>query len=166
MSARVREVRRGEMRGVFIFALLAAFALLSLVVVIVGARSYRMINATAEDAYVSRTGMSYLIGKVRAADEAGQLQIRELDGSQVLTLGQQIDGERYCTYIYCSENEVREYFARADLAFSPEYGEKIFEANGLNLSLAEGLLTIQILDASGETHTSSLYLQAAKEGES
>ena len=55
------------MRGAFIFALLAAFALLSLVVVVVGARSYRGINAMAEQAFLSRTGMSYLVGKVRGA---------------------------------------------------------------------------------------------------
>ena len=163
MSAQAREGRGGGLRGAFIFALLAAFALLSLVVVIVGAKSYRMINAMAEEAFVSRTGMSYLVGKVRAADEAGQMQIREENGTQVLELGQLIDGERYSTYIYCLDNEVREYFARADLAFSPEYGEKIFEASELTLSLAGGLLTIQIFDAEGNAHTSSLYLQAAKE---
>ena len=163
MSARVRESRGSGLKGAFIFALLSAFALLSLVVVIVGAKSYRMINSMAEEAFVSRTGMSYLAGKVRAADEAGQLQIREEDGTQVLELGQEIDGERYFTYIYCLDNEVREYFARADLAFAPEYGEKIFEASGLSLSLAGGLLTIEIIDLDGNTHTTFLYLQAAKE---
>ena len=163
MSAQARENRGGGLRGAFIFALLAAFALLSLIVVIVGARSYRMINAIAEEAFVSRTGMSYLVGKVRASDEAGQLQIREEDGMNVLELGQLIDGERYSTYIYCQQNEVREYFARADLAFSPEYGEKIFEASGLNLSLSDGLLTIEIVGVGGNAYTSSLYLQAAKE---
>ena len=164
MSAQERVKTRGQMRGVFIFALLAAFALLSLVVVLVGARSYRMINDTAEHAYLSRTGMSYLIGKVRAADEAGQIELMSEDGTDVLALGQSIDGERYLTYIYCREGAVCEYFARANLAFSPEYGEKIFEAGGLSLSLVNGLLQIEILDADGETHASSLYLQAAKEG--
>jgi len=164
MSAQERGNSRGEMRGVFIFGLLAAFALLSLVVVLVGAKSYRMINATAEEAFLSRTGMSYLIGKVRAADEAGQIEILNTDGLDVLALGQSIDGEQYSTYIYWRESAVREYFARADLAFSPEYGEEIFKADGLNFSLAGGLLQIEIVDAGGEAHTSSLYLQAAKEG--
>ena len=163
MSAQERNQSRGEMRGVFIFALLAAFALLSLVVVLVGARSYRNIYDTAEHAFLSRTGMSYLIGKVRAADEAGQVELLREDGMDVLALGQSVDGERYLTYIYCRGNAVNEYFARADLAFSPEYGEKIFEASALNLSLASGLLQMEILDTGGETYTSSLYLQAAKE---
>ena len=108
MSAQDRNQSRGEMRGVFIFALLAAFALLSLVVVLVGARSYRNIYDTAEHAFLSRTGMSYLIGKVRAADEAGQVELLREDGMDVLALGQSVDGERYLTYIYCRGNAVNE----------------------------------------------------------
>ena len=164
MSARPASGARGELRGVFVFALLAAFALLSLVVVVVGARSYRMINATAEQAFVSRTGMSYLIGKVRGADEAGQLAIRNENGLSVLALGQTIGNERYVTYIYCDGTTVREYFAREDIPFSPEYGETIFAANSLTLSLEGSLLTVEIVDDGGKTHVSSLYLQAAEEG--
>lgn len=164
MSARTSINRGGNLRGIFIFALLAAFALLSLIVVVVGARSYRMINASAERAFVSRTGLSYLIGKVRGADESGAIEIRSENGQSVLTLAQQIEGERYLTYIYCDGSVVREYFARADLAFSADYGEKIFDASDMTLSLEDGLLRIEIVDTSGETHAASLYLQAAKEG--
>jgi hypothetical protein len=164
MSGRRIVTQRGEMRGAFVFALLATFALLSLVVVIVGARSYRMINATAEQAFVSRTGMSYLIGKVRGADEAGQVEIRQESDLSVLTLGQSIDGEAYHTYIYCDGTAVREYFARADLPFSPDFGEKIFDATSLTFSLDKNLLNIEIVDLAGKTHESALYLQTAKEG--
>ena len=164
MSARSSLHQRGEMRGAFIFALLAAFALLSLVVVVVGARSYRGINAMAEQAFLSRTGMSYLVGKVRGADAAGQIEIIQEGDLTVLTLGQELDGERYLTYIYCDGTKVCEYFAQADVAFSPDYGEKIFDASGLTFSLEKGLLQISIVDAGGNTHTGAVYLRAAKEG--
>ncbi len=164
MSARNAARGRGELRGVFIFALLAAFALLSLIVVIIGARSYRMINATADEAYVSRTGLSYLAGKVRAADEAGMLGVSTENGMDVLKLGGEYGGERYNTYIYCDGEQVREYFARADLAFSPDYGEAIFSATQMQLTLENSLLTISLTEESGESHAVSLYLQAAKEG--
>jgi hypothetical protein len=155
---------RGGVRGVFIFALLAAFALLSLVVVVVGARSYRMINATAERAYISRTVLSYLVGKARGADEAGMVEVIDEGGMEVLTLGGVYGSERYNTYIYCDGERVREYFAKADLAFSPDYGEAIFASRGLGVSLRGGLLTISLTDADGETHTAAVFLQAAKEG--
>ncbi|MDP3448486.1 MAG: DUF4860 domain-containing protein [Eubacteriales bacterium] len=164
MSAQPAGGTRGELRGVFVFALLAAFALLSLIVVVVGARSYRMINASAERAFVSRTGMSYLIGKVRGADAAGMIDLRNENGIRVLTLGQEFDGERYNTYIYCDKAQVREYFARASLAFSPDYGEPIFEASSLSVAIEDGLFNIEIVDAGGETHTATLYLQTARDG--
>ena len=164
MSARASAGNRGEVRGVFIFALLAAFAMLSLIVVVVGARSYRMINDTAEQAFVSRTGMSYLTGKVRGADAAGQIEIVQEGDLTVLTLGQELDGARYLTYIYCDGTKVCEYFARAEVAFSADYGEKIFDASGLSFSLKDGLLQISIVDAGGNTHEGVVYLRAAKEG--
>ena len=164
MSARRSTDKGGNIRGLFTFALLAAFALLSLVVVVIGARSYRMINASAERAFVYRTGMSYLIGKVRGADEAGTLEIINEGGNSVLALAKELEGERYLTYIYCDGSAVREYFARADLAFSPDYGEKIFEASGMTITLDNGLLEIAVVDASGETHATSIFLQTAKEG--
>ena len=164
MNAEIAARRRGDMRGVFIFALLATFALLSLVVVLVGAQSYRMINAPAERAYLSRTGLSYLAGKVRAADEAGMLEIRQEDGMDVLALSSLHAGERYITYIYCDNSQVREYFARADIEFSPSFGEEICPAGEMRLTLEQGLLTIVLLDEGGAAHTVSLYLQAAEEG--
>ena len=155
---------RGQMRGAFIFALLAAFALLSLVIVVVGTRSYRMINATAEHAYVSRTGLSYLIGKVRGADEAGMLSVRSENGADVLVLGGIYGGERYNTYIYCDGDAVREYFAKASLDFSPDYGESIFSAQRLHLTLEQSLLSIELVDQDGEAHDAAVCLQAAGEG--
>jgi hypothetical protein len=164
MSARFPADKRTDLRGAFLFALLAAFALLSLLVVIIGARSYQGINSTAEQAFLSRTGMSYLVGKVRGADSAGQIEIRKEGELTVLTLGQELEGEKYLTYIYCDGAQVREYFAQADVAFSPDYGEKIFDASGLTFSLEGGLLQISIVDASGKTHAGAVYLHAAKEG--
>lgn len=164
MSAGTAARGRADVRGVFVFALLAAFALLSLVVVLVGAQSYRMINATAEEAYLSRTGLSYLAGKVRAADEAGMLEIRSENGTDLLTIASMHANEQYLTYIYCDGEHVCEYFARADLAFSPSYGEQICPAKEMRLTLERDLLTISLVDSNGETHAVSLYLQAAKEG--
>jgi hypothetical protein len=124
-----------------------------------------MINDTAEHAYISRTGLSYLIAKVRGADEAGMISVRNEGGLTVLALGGTYGEERYNTYIYCDGEQVREYFARADLAFSQDYAEGIFAAKELRFSLAGNLLTIELTDENGETHTAALCLQAAKEGD-
>ena len=154
---------RGSVRGVFIFALLAAFALLSLIVVVVGARAYQVINQTSDEAYASRTGMSYLIGKVRGADEAGMITIRKENGTDVLSLGADYGNERYNTYIYCVGGSIYEYFASADQAFSPDFGEKILTARSLAFDLEQGVLRIELIGDDGEAHNALLCL-AAEEG--
>ena len=162
-ESRVSGGDHGSLQGVFVFALLAAFALLSLMVVVIGARAYKVINASAEAAYTSRTGMSYLLGKVRGADEAGMISILEQDGTQVLSLGGLYDGERYNTYIYCDGESVLEYFASAKQAFSPEFGEAILPARSLSFSQNGALLSVQLVDANGASHEASLLLSAGGE---
>lgn len=157
---------RGDIRGVFVFALLAAFAVLSLLVVVVGARAYRTIIQTADAAHASRTGMSYLLGKVRGADEAGMLEIRSEDGMDVLALGGVYGGERYETYIYCDGAAIREYFAAADRPFDESYGEEILQAQTLSFLLEGRLLTISMVDGDGGAHVSSVFLTAGEEAAS
>ena len=49
-ESNVQKAGRGSVRGVFVFALLAMFAVLSLLVVIIGARAYKGINAASDAA--------------------------------------------------------------------------------------------------------------------
>jgi len=162
MTARAAE-REGGLRGAFSFALLAAFAVLSLAAAVTGARVYRTINETSEQSYASATAMSYLVGKVRAGDEAGMIEACDIGGVSVLTLGGVYDGKRYNTYIYCDGGQVREYFAAAGRAFDASYGEAIVEAHELTFSLDADLLTIALTDASGGRTTAALRLAAGGE---
>jgi hypothetical protein len=159
----VQKAERGSVRGVFVFALLAMFAVLSLLVVIIGARAYKGINASADAAYASRTGMSYLVGKVRGADETGMISVVQQDGAAVLVLGGLYGGERYNTYIYCDGKSVLEYFANANQAFSAGYGEEILPAQTLSFRLEGNLLSIHLVDTNGEEHDFSLCLSAGGE---
>ena len=159
-SNAVRDAR-GDIRGVFVFALLAAFAVLSLVVVVVGARSYRAIYQASDEALSYRTGMSYLIGKARGADEADMLQVRSENGTDVLVLGSLYENERYNTYIYCKDGAILEYFAADTQAFDPSYGEEILQAQELHFTIAQQMLTISLTDASGNTYVSEVQLSAA-----
>lgn len=152
---------RGNIRGVFVFALLAAFALLSLVVVVIGAKTYRSIYQTADEAHSYRTGMSYIIGKVRGADEAGMLSLRSENGTDVLVLGSIYDDQRYNTYIYCDSGAIKEYFAADTQTFDASYGEEILKAEQLHFSLEQKLLTISLTDVAGNTYVSKVALAAA-----
>lgn len=152
---------RGNIRGVFVFALLAAFALLSLVVVIIGAKTYRTIYETADKAHSYRTGMSYIIGKVRGADEAGMLALQSENGMDVLVLGSMYDDQRYNTYIYCANGAIKEYFSADTQAFDASYGEEVLKAQALSFSLESQVLTISLTDTAGSTYVTKVALSAA-----
>ena len=156
--ARMGREPRGDVQGVFVFALLAVFALLSLAVVLVGARAYRTVNQTADATNISRTGMSYLVGKVRGADAEGAVNILQKDGMDVLALGATYGEKPYVTYIYCDGSSIREYFSAADVAFDAAFGEEILTAKSLAFSLDDRLLTITMVDEDGGEHVSKVSL--------
>ncbi len=154
----------GAVRGMFMFVLLAAFAVLSVIVVLVGARVYRAVDARGSDNYATRTALSYIAGKVRASDAAGQIATVNLDGAEALALSADYDGTVYVTYIYAYEGRLMEYFGREGKEFSLSHGETIGEAGGFASELSDGLLLVSILSAEGRTETLKLYLQSGEGG--
>ena len=152
----------GAVRGMFMFVLLAAFAVLSVIVVLVGARVYRAVDARGSDNYATRTALSYIAGKVRASDGAGQIGTVRLDGTEALALSADYDGTVYVTYIYAYEGRLMEYFGREGRAFSLSYGEAIGEAAGFSSEIAGGLLILSVENADGRTETLKLYLQSGE----
>lgn len=154
----------GAVRGMFMFALLAVFAVLSVIVVLVGARVYRAVDERGSDNYTTRTALSYIAGKVRASDAAGRIKTISLDGAEALVLEADYDGTLYATYIYAHEGQLMEYFGREGREFSLSHGETIGAAGGFTSALQDGLLILSIQSEDGRTETLKLYLQSGEGG--
>lgn len=151
--------------GAFVFLLLAGFALLSMLVVAVGAEVYRTVEKQAEENYDARTALSYVAGKVRSCDAASAVSVATLDGEPVLQLCEEIEGVPYCTYIYWYQGGLQEYFGAAARAFNPAFGETIVPAAGFEAQLGDdGLLHVCVTDARGGAHSLTLYLQSTGGG--
>lgn len=150
----------GTVRGMFMFVLLAMFALLSVVVLLVGTRVYRAVASRGDDNYEMRTALSYVASKVRAMDTAGQIETLSMDGTDVLALGAEYNGIAYVTYIYVYEGHLMEYFGRRNSEFSLSYGERIATAQGFTSGIQGRLLTITITRSDGAYETMRLYLQS------
>lgn len=166
MSGRAAGANRGvgAVRGMFMFLLLAAFAVLSVIVVLVGARVYRAVEGRGAENYESRTVLAYVAGKVRALDAAGRITTETVGGADALVLGAAYGGEDYATYIYAYDGRLMEYFGRAGSAFSPEHGEPIAEAAGFDAVIERGLLTVTVARADGGEDSLTLYLQCGEAG--
>ena len=87
--------------GVFVFLLIAMYALFSLLLVLIGAGVYQRITDAADYNAQMRTSLTYVASKVRAGDEAGAVTVERVNGVPVLVLGEPYDGEVYYTRIYC-----------------------------------------------------------------
>ena len=147
--------------GLFVFLLLGMFALFSTVMVLLGARAYRNIANAQEQHNNSRIAPSYLRSMVRASDERDAYLIENLDGSDVLTIRQNYDGEWVDTYIYCFYGYLRECVVADDpeIGFEPENGETICTLDSIKFDIENSLMHAQ-LNNGGDNTDVFIYLNA------
>ncbi len=162
-GARVRNRSVGNVRGVFLFALLAAFALLSVMTVIMGAQVYGRISDRAAANHGTRTALTYIAGKVRSFDQSDAVRVETPENRDVLVLSGVYGGDVYHTYIYLEDGAIREYFGAAERAFDPAMGERIADAASFAAELTGGTLRVRIGAADGKTHETQVFLQSVSE---
>ena len=161
MSGKRRSVQHG-MQGVFVFVLLGLFAVMSTLMVLLGAQMYRntVDHATANNE--DRVLGAYVRSMVRAQDAAGAVSTEEMDGVKALALRESLEGEDYVTWLYCWEGQLYEQFTEAGGDFRPASGTAICPAEAFEPSLEGGLLTIDMTDGKGERDTVEVALRCGQ----
>lgn len=125
--------KRGQlMGGLFTMLLFLVFILSALFTVLTGSRVYENITARSDKNFSSSTALSYIANKVRQGDRAGMTDIKEIEGTQVLELRQQIGGTDYVTWIYWLDGSIRELFTDTGSGLGLEDGLEILECEGLS----------------------------------
>ena len=151
-----------SMHGVFVFVLLGLFAVMSTLMVLLGAQMYRNTvdrsTANNEDRVLS----AYVRSMIRAEDTSGAMEIGEYDGVKALAMREDLDGEAYVTWLYCYEGQMYEWFTSDDGEFRPESGTAICPAQRFEPSLDNGLLTVNLVNAKGEPETVRVALRCAQ----
>lgn len=137
--------------------LFGVFAVCVLAVLLTGADAYRRLTQRDQAAYDRRACTQYIATKVRQADGLGAVATADIEGAQALVLG---GDEEYITYIYCYDGWLRELYIWAEQPVSLEDGRELAAAEGLGLSLEDGLLTVQVTSAQGVEDTLVLSLRS------
>jgi len=157
-----RKTVQHSMQGVFVFVLLGLFAVMSTLMVLLGAQMYRNTvdrsTANNEDRVLS----AYVRSMIRAEDTSGAMEIGEYDGVKALAMREDLDGEAYVTWLYCYEGQMYEWFTSDDGEFRPESGTAICPAQRFEPSLDDGLLTVNLVNAKGEPETVRVALRCAQ----
>lgn len=147
------------MDGLAALLLFAVFAVCILIVLLTGAGAYRRLTDRDQSAFNQRTCVQYLAARVRQADCLDAVAVEDFQGVQALVLGA---GQEYVTRVYCHEGWLMELYSEAVTDLAPEDGERLMEANSLELALDGRLLTAEITVPQGGTESLQLCLRSGE----
>ncbi|HWS29597.1 MAG TPA: DUF4860 domain-containing protein [Clostridia bacterium] len=139
--------------------LFLVFTLCAFFVLALSVRAYRASEAEVQQNDRSRTGLAYLINKVRACDERDAVAVGDFDGLNALFLYETRDGNRYTTVLYAAEGGLYELFAADISQFNRESGTLVITNASAVFSLREDTLTVNC-ESGGEKQTLTLLLRS------
>ena len=136
--------------GLITLVVFGVFAACTILALLAGAGVYRRLNARDEAVYSVSTVARYITNKVRSAASPDAVSVAEFGDGSALTVGEELDGKEFVTYIYENRGRVMELFTSGDMEPDPDSGESVMSCDGLEFALENGLLIVR-LDVSGET---------------
>lgn len=149
----------------FTFALFGMFLLLSLLIVVIGVDGYRNVVNAGDTAGEIRTSLGYVSGKVRSEASGTGVRIDTINGVDALVLTNVYNDTPYDTVIFHKEGALYEdYFNASEMEFDPDFGERLVELTGFDVSwAADNLLAVTATAADGRTETLHLALRSGQE---
>ncbi|MEE1029240.1 MAG: DUF4860 domain-containing protein [Agathobacter sp.] len=142
---------------VFVFLLFSLFAFTAFVLIIIGVKQYENTAASMDHNYQVRTINSYLREKVRQNDILSDITTFEVDGTNVLSLSTEIEGNQYYTLIYCYDGFLMEQLVSEDAVYSLSSGQKLIELDSIEIEVnPSGYLKAVYTASNGEV--SNVYI--------
>lgn len=138
---------RHNLDGLAALVLFAVFASCILAVLLTGAKAYRGITQRDQEAYGARTAVQYVAQRVRQSDALYGIGVEDFGGAPSLVLDK---GDPYITRLYCHDGWLMELYCAADEEFAPEDGERVIEAQELELELDGETLRVRVRTAQEE----------------
>lgn len=152
-----KSIQKGQtMNTLFTMLLFLVFVLCALFTVLIGGKVYENITARMEENYTGSTALNYIANKVRQGDTYGGVQVKEVEGTPVLELSQEINGETYVTMIYYKDGSIRELFTDTQSGLGLSDGLEIIDCDGLKLKQEGRLIMVETTGEGGSSLTLSL----------
>lgn len=137
------EARSGKARGrLFITLLFAVIALFLLIALLVGTSAYRSVNEVRSAANDTRLGLSLIANAIRANDATDAVGVAPGPEGRALVLSEYLENGDYETRLYAYEGSIVEEYARAGTAFTPEKARVVVTSSTFDFTYDEGLLTV------------------------
>ena len=165
-----REGQQHNIEGAFVLVLFAVFAITVIAVLALGANSYQRLVGRDNDAYNRRIITSYVTAKIRSADEVGAIEVGGFsnaatdDGVNTLHLYSNIDGDTYDQRIYFYDGHVYEILSVKDSNIKPQDGNPILDANDLQFSMQDGVVSVTAVDTEGRSNHTTVSVRSLLDG--
>lgn len=162
-----QEKRHHSIAGVFVFLVLGLFAVMSMFLVLEGARAYKStVNMTAEHNN-RRVIHAYVRNAVRSEDCAGAVAVKDISGVTVIQIRQDMMVEEASTqsdfynYIYCYDGMLMSQFLEEGRVFKPEQGEEICQMAECAIRMEGNMLELTLKDHEGNEYQDHIALRCA-----
>ena len=154
-----------KLDSLFILLIFTVFAVVSLLLVAIGAGVYQRVVGHMQENNGIRSSLSYVSNKVRSADQAGGIDLRQIDGMSVLCIKDPASTAAVTDYIYFYDGNICEAVTFDEMGFDVKYGSSIAGVKSFQMSLTGGrLLDLSVSDQSGKTLETSVCLRSADLG--
>ena len=161
---------RHSASGLFVFLLVAAYAMFSLLLVLIGVKAYRNVVQASEQNAELRTTIGYISGRVRASE--GTIGVTYEGEFAVMRISDALGEEDYETRIYFapvlnSEGEVDaeavggalyEQVVDVEEEFDWEMGEMIMEIGGFKMAQENDMIELELMTKDAAIHKVNLRL--------
>ena len=143
-------MRRHVMQDILIFIIFSVFAVLSLVLVVVGISFYTNISDKVESNAEIRSSVSYLENKLRSNDYEGGVDVVNIDGKDVIILSNNNNETSMKTAIYVADGKLQEYLTK-DNELKLGMGDTITSLDAMKVIKTGNNIKIT-LDLNGENY--------------
>lgn len=149
--------RIGSVTTLFTLTVFLLFTILSLLLVLIGAKSYHGIVTGMESNQQTRTSLNYVSNKVHSAG-AGEVSLQTVAGHKALVISSRYNQEDYRTYIYEYNGTVLEWFTRASQSFNTGAGDTITAVSGFSMEQNGQMLRLTATGKDGNTLSANVLL--------
>ncbi len=143
--------RNNAIQTVCVMIIFALLTFSALMLVVSGIKAYRNMSDFSSDNSQLRASLSYITNKIRTGDSKGNINIINMDGTDVLEISAIYDGEKYKTCLYVYNNVLYEQLISDKDNLSLKDGNFVTRIS--NLDFAEekgGLFKIKAETENGE----------------
>ena len=159
MSERNRQPAAHQLQNVFVFLLLAIFAVSAILLTALSAQVYRDTVDVSNRNNAARVAAAVVRGAAQSED-SGTASVRTEDGIPVLVFAGDYDGEIYLRRLWCADGRLRESFTSAEYPFEKDMGESLTEMVSFEPRIENDMLTVRVVTPESGEQTIRAYLRA------